>query len=94
MLFMHLHWCIVLDPLLRFIDVHFRIYGNDVSIGSNISLDSTYHLAVVRFTSKLMNFSIEVKPYVPDVQIVLSKFFLDNGWKHLKFQIGPSVSVL
>lgn len=91
---MHLHWCIVLDPLLRFIDVHFRVYGNAVSIGSNISLDSTYHLAVVRFTSKLMNFSIEVKPYVPDVQIVLSKFFLDNGCKHLKFQIGPSVSVL
>lgn len=63
-----------------------------VSVGSNISLDSTYHLTVVRFTSELIDFSIEVKPYVPDVvHIVLARLFLGNGWKHLKFQIGPSV---
>lgn len=63
-----------------------------VSVGSNISLDNTYHLAVFRFTSELIDFSIEVKPYVPDVvHIVLARLFLGNGWKHLKFQIGPSV---
>lgn len=63
-----------------------------VSMGSSVSLHSTYRLAVVRVTSELIDFSIEVKPYVPDVvPIVLTRFFLGNGWKHLKFQISPSV---
>lgn len=63
-----------------------------VLISSNISLDSIYCLAAVRFTSKLIDFSMEIKPYVPDVvQIILNRFFLDNGWKHLKVQIAPPV---
>lgn len=62
-----------------------------VLIRSNISLDSIYCLAAVRFTSKLIDFSVEMKPYVPDVQIILNRFFLDHGWKHLKVQIGPPV---
>lgn len=57
----------VKPSLLRITDVHFRVYGNAVLIGSNISLDSTYHLAVVRYTSKLIDISIEVKVYVPVV---------------------------
>lgn len=57
-----------------------------VLIRSDISLDSTFHLAVVRFTSELIDFSTEVKPYVADdVQIVLSSFFLENGWRHQNF---------
>lgn len=53
-----------------------------VSIESSIQLDSIY-LAALRFTSESIDFSIEIKPYVPDVvHIVLARFFLDNGWKH------------
>lgn len=46
---------------------------------------------MVTFTSELIDFSIGVKPYVAGVvQIVLNRFFLDNGW-FVKFQVGPSV---
>lgn len=66
-----------------------------VLIGSDISLDSTFHLAAVRFTSELIDFSTEVKPYVADdVQIVLSSFFLENGWRHQNLIGLPLLSVL